>query len=113
MLVIDLEKNLPSFSLDKEGFLEKLYSLGDYNDIDFSMHKDFSKRFYLRGEKEQEIRGLFNASLVQFFESNPYYHVECCGDLLLIFGKERLASIKEIKALMDFGYRLKETLNKN
>jgi hypothetical protein len=39
--------------------------------------------------------------------------VECCGDLLLIFGKERLASIKEIKALMDFGYRLKETLNKN
>jgi hypothetical protein len=45
-----------------------------------------------------------------FFESNPYYHIESNGNALLIIGKERLASIKEIKALFDFGKRLKSTI---
>ena len=33
-------------------------------------------------------------------------------DGLLIFSKERIASIKEIKALLDFGVRLNAIINK-
>ncbi|MBJ6368417.1 SulP family inorganic anion transporter [Snuella sedimenti] len=107
MLHISLEQDIPEFTLDKEGFLEKVYAFAGFKDIPFQNHSDFSKRFYLLGEHEQAIRDFFNDELIHFFESNPYYHVESNGSSLLVFGKERLASIKEIKALLDFGKRLK------
>nr|MCH9660211.1 hypothetical protein [Bacteroidota bacterium] len=68
---------------------------------------DFSKRFYLLGDNPAEITSFFTNELVHFFESNPYYHVESNGTCLLIFSKERLAGVKEIKALYDFGKRLR------
>ncbi|MGB4744000.1 MAG: hypothetical protein WBH49_10240, partial [Flavobacteriaceae bacterium] len=68
---------------------------------------------YLRGENERDIRAFFTDELVLFFESNAYYHIESSKDGVLIFGKERIASIKEIKALLDFGFRLNAIINKS
>ena len=112
MLFIKTPKTLPAFTLDREGLLERLYVLAGYKDIDIKNHADFSKRFYLRGENENAIRSLFNDELVLFFESNAYYHIESSKDGLLVFSKERMASIKEIKALLDFGLRLNAIINK-
>ena len=112
MLHIKTSSNVPVFILDREGLLERLYALTGYKDIDIKNHADFSKRFYLRGENESEIRSLFNDELVLFFESNAYYHIESSKDGLLVFSKERMASIKEIKALLDFGLRLNAIINK-
>jgi carbonic anhydrase len=49
--------------------------------------------------------------LVLFFESNPYYHIESSEHGLLILDKERLAGVKEIKALADFGIRLQKIIS--
>jgi carbonic anhydrase len=49
---------------------------------------------------------------VLFFESNTYYHIESTDNGLLIFHKERLASVKEIKAMSDFAMRLRNTIFK-
>lgn len=111
MLYINLEKTIPEFTLDREGFLEKVYAFAGYKDIPIQNHSDFSKRFYLLGDNEKAICNFFNDDIIHFFESNPYYHVESNGKSLLIFGKERLASVKEIKALFDFGKRLKDVVN--
>tara|TARA_R110002049_G_scaffold292252_3_gene476665 strand:- start:14430 stop:16625 length:2196 start_codon:yes stop_codon:yes gene_type:complete len=110
MLYIKLNQNIPKFTLDKEGFLQKVYALAGFKDIPIENHSDFSKRFYLLGDNEAEITAFFNDDVTRFFESNPYYHVESNGEGLLIFGKERLASIKELKALLDFGKRLKKVI---
>jgi len=80
-------------------------------DILIKNHDDFSKRFYLLGDNEAGIAKFFDDDVTHFFESNPYYHVESNGTSLLIFGKERLASVKEIKALFDFGKRLKQVIS--
>jgi len=112
MLHIKTSSNVAVFTLDREGLLERLYALTGYKDIDIKNHADFSKRFYLRGENENAIRSLFNDELVLFFESNAYYHIESSKDGLLVFSKERMASIKEIKALLDFGLRLNAIINK-
>ncbi len=112
MLYIKTSPNVPVFTLDREGLLERFYTLAGYRDIEIKNHADFSKRFYLRGENAQEIRSLFTDELVRFFESNAYYHIESSKDGLLIFNKERIASIKEIKALLDFGVRLNAIINK-
>lgn len=110
MLHIDLKRVIPEFTLDKEGFLEKVSAFAGYKDIPIENHDDFSNRFYLLGDNEIAIAKFFNDDVTHFFESNPYYHVESNGHALLIFGKERLASIKEIKALYDFGKRLKDVI---
>ena len=111
MLHIKLNKDVPEFTLDREGFLEKIYAFAGFKDIPIQDHNDFSRRFYLLGEDETRIKALFNDDVTNFFESNPYYHIESNGSSLLIFGRERQASIKEIKALFDFGKRLKEVLS--
>lgn len=111
MLHINLNKNIPEFTLDREGFLEKVSALTGNKDIDIKNHNDFSKHFHLLGDNETGITKFFNNDITNFFECNPYYHVESNGESLLIFSKERLASVKEIKALFDFGKRLKTTIN--
>ncbi|MEW4922303.1 SulP family inorganic anion transporter [Algibacter sp. 2305UL17-15] len=111
MLYIKLKFDAPEFTLDREGFLEKVYAFAGFKDIPIQNHSDFSDRFYLLGDNEKEITEFFNDDVTHFFESNPYYHVECNGKALLVFGKERLASVKEIKALFDFGKRLRQVIS--
>tara|TARA_B110000093_G_scaffold57559_1_gene62090 strand:- start:1482 stop:3677 length:2196 start_codon:yes stop_codon:yes gene_type:complete len=110
MLYIKVSKKIPAFTLDKEGLMERLYALAGYEDIDFDSHIDFSNRFYLRGENPEEIKAFFTSELVRFFESNPYYHIESNKEGVLICNKERIASIKEIKGLLDFGVRLNKVI---
>lgn len=111
MLHIVLSAPIPEFTLDREGFLEKVSALAGIKDILIENHEDFSKRFYLQGDNEAGIAKFFNDDLTHFFESNSYYHVESNGSSLLIFGKERLASVKEIKALFEYGKRLKHVIS--
>ncbi|MDN3664979.1 SulP family inorganic anion transporter [Algibacter miyuki] len=111
MLYINLDKQIPEFTLDKEGFLEKVSALAGMKDIDIENHDDFSDRFYLLGENVTEISAFFDDDITHFFESNPYYHVESNGSALLVFGRQRLAGMKEIKALFDFGKRLKAVIS--
>ena len=111
MLHIDLGRNIPEFTLDREGFLQKVYAFAGFKDIPIENHSDFSNRFYLLGENEPEIQNFFTDSITRFFESNDYYHIESNGKNLLVFSKERLASIKEIKTLFDFGKRLNNVIS--
>lgn len=110
MMYIDIKKYTPEFTLDKEGIFEYIYHFAGFKDIDINNHSDFSKRFYLSGKNETEIKFFFTDELILFFESNKYYHIEGNNKGLLIIGRERLAGVKEIKILADFGVRLKKTI---
>lgn len=111
MLYIKLDKNIPEFTLDREGFLEKVYAFAGFRDIQITNNSDFSKHFHLLGEDEEAIKSFFDNEITHFFESNPYYHIESNGSAILVFEKERMASIKEIKAIFDFGKRLKQVIS--
>ncbi len=111
ILTIELKKEIPKFTLDKEGLLGFVYKFAGFKDVLIPGHPDFSKRFFLLGEDVERIRSFFTDELVLFFESNPYYHIECNGNTLLLMRKERLASIKEIKALLDYGTRLENIIS--
>lgn len=113
MLHIESPRDIPQFTLDREGLLEKVYAFAGVKDIPIQKNSDFSKRFFLLGEDEKAVTEFFNDDVRHFFESNPYYHIESNGHALLIFGKERLASIGEIKALLDFGRRLSILIQNN
>ncbi|MFC2110527.1 SulP family inorganic anion transporter [Bacteroidota bacterium] len=113
MIHIRLDTPPPLFTLDKEGMFEYIYHLAGYNDIDIEGHPDFSKRFFLYGSDKKEIEKFFTDELVLFFESNTYYHIESSPNGLLVVNKERLASVKEIKAMGDFATRLIKLIEKN
>lgn len=106
VLHIKLDKEIPVFTLDKEGLLELIYNLAGFKDIDIENHPDFNRRFYLSGENEEAIKNLFTDNLILFLESNPYYHIESNGHALMILKKERLLSVQEIKAMIYFGQQL-------
>jgi hypothetical protein len=110
MLHISINRDIPEFTLDREGIFEKIYHFTGYKDIDIKHHLDFSTRFYLSGKDEEKIKEFFTDELVLFFESNKYYHIEASQTGLLIIGNERLASVKEMKALTDFGIRLEKII---
>jgi MFS superfamily sulfate permease-like transporter len=101
-LQIKAPYQMPIFILDKENLMSSLYGLSGLQDIDFKKHPDFSKRFFLSGEDKKAIRSFFTKDLIFFFESHPLYYIESKGDSILIRGKERLASIQEIKHLLAF-----------
>lgn len=101
-LQIKAPLKMPVFVLDKENLMSSLYSLSGLQDIDFKKHTDFSKRFFLSGEYKKAIRAFFTKDLIFFFESHPLYYIESKGDSILIRGKERLASIQEIKQMLAF-----------
>ncbi|MGJ8737693.1 SulP family inorganic anion transporter [Zobellia laminariae] len=108
---MQLEEEIPVFTLDKEGLLDFKYSLAGFKDIDLDNHPDFNKRFYLSGENPENIKALFTDELILFLESNPYYHIESNGSSLLILKKERLLSVTEIKAMLYFSKQLCELVS--
>jgi MFS superfamily sulfate permease-like transporter len=112
MLHLDIDKEVPEFTLDREGFLERVYASTGFDDIHIDNHTDFSDRFYLLGDDDLAVRTFFTDELVLFFESNPYYHVESHANGLLVFHNERTAGVKEIRALIDFGRRLRRAIEK-
>ena len=65
MLYINLNHDIPEFTLDKEGFLEKVSALAGIKDIDIENHDDFSDRFFLLGENVNEISQFFNDDITQ------------------------------------------------
>ncbi|NBS18516.1 MAG: SulP family inorganic anion transporter [Flavobacteriia bacterium] len=101
-LKIKAPKQTPVFVLDKENFMTPIFQLSGLKDINFKKHPDFSKRFYLSGEDPKSIRSFFTDDLIFFFESHPTYYLESNGKSILIRGKERLASIQEIKQILAF-----------
>ncbi|WP_299318219.1 SulP family inorganic anion transporter [uncultured Maribacter sp.] len=110
ILHIKLKHKIPVFSLDKEGLLDFVYGMAGFKDIELENHQDFNKRFFLSGENTEDIHDLFTNELILFLESNPYYHIETNGTSILILKKERLLSVKEIKAMLYFGKQLNQLL---
>ncbi len=110
MLHIHTKKDVPSFTLDREGIFEYILDFAGYTDINIDDHPDFSKRFYLSGKNEEKIRIFFTDELILFLESNKQYHIEASKNGLLIIGNERFASVKEMKALAYFGIGLQKII---
>jgi MFS superfamily sulfate permease-like transporter len=108
LVTIDFEFLTPDFILHEENFLERVAAASGFTDINFVKHPDFSKRFFLKGPHPQKVKRFFNKELIQFFEANNSYNIESKSGRLLIFEKERLSGISEIKLMVSFAIRLAE-----
>ncbi|NQY27989.1 MAG: SulP family inorganic anion transporter [Flavobacteriaceae bacterium] len=110
MLYTEIDHDLPIFSIHREGLLELLYHYAGFKDIKIEKEPAFSKKFYIKGEDEEAIQQLITPELAQFLLENPSFHIESNGKALLIFTKERLAGVSEIKKMKVFAGELRKIL---
>lgn len=115
VMVLKLNKELPIFSMEKEDVFDRIFdrvlAFSGYKDIDFEMYPDFSKKFLLMGNDEQEIRSFFTKEIIEFFENHQIYHLESNGESLLIFDKIKLARTDETLDFINYGDELAQLLD--
>lgn len=115
LMVLKLNKEIPVFTMEKEGLFEKIFdrvmALTGFKDIDFEMYPDFSKRFLITGKDEAKIREFFTDELIRFFENHQIYHIESNGEAIIIFDKIKLARTDETIALINYTNNLVKLLN--
>jgi MFS superfamily sulfate permease-like transporter len=97
---------MPEFTLQKEGFIENLFALAGFNDIDFEEYPNFSYYYLLKGADELHIRNFFNSNVIEFFEQNKGYNLESKNGTLLIYKKLSILSVEEIELFTQFLQKL-------
>jgi hypothetical protein len=101
-LVSDLGFAIPNFTLKPEILWTKFFEHTWGKDIDFRNHPDFSKKYYLRAENENEVRGFFSDRLISFLETHPDVHIESQRAKLLIYNRWETLSSEDIQSVLIF-----------
>lgn len=110
-LTIDLEKEIPSFTLDKDLLFDRLHQFSGLYDIKVK-NEIFNKKFLLKGKGRKRIIELFDEHLTEFFIENSEYHLESNGKQLLILKYERLLSPSQIEKMILFAEELKSIMSR-
>jgi len=104
---------IPDFALEPESLWSRLSELTHGKDIDFITHQQFSNKYYLRGDSEEQIRNFFNNGIISFLESKEAVHIECHRNKLLFYKKRQLLQPNEIAALEKFVEEFLERIDQN
>ena len=113
--VVRLNRNIPRFSLEKEGYFDKIFdrvkALSGVTDHDLKLYTNISKKFLLLGEDELALRKFFNDDLVMFLEENEIQHIESNGEALMIFKYLHIAPTQEVQNMLNFSVELLDHMN--
>jgi MFS superfamily sulfate permease-like transporter len=100
--VSDLELTMPDFALEPESLFTKLSEISFGRDINFGDHPVFSKKYYLRGENENDVRNFFSPQILAFLERHEDMHIESHRSKLLIYMKRDLLTVEETREVLQF-----------
>ena len=92
---------LPEFVLDRERIFERLSQFAGAKEIKIG-HPKFDQRFFLKGPNKKALKAFFNEACINFLLDNPSFHMESNGKAIMIFHKERVASVAEFKLMVSF-----------
>jgi hypothetical protein len=99
--------DLPAFSLRPEMWFHKVGKWFGYKDIDFDSHPGFSKRYLLRsGEREEDVRALFNDRVLEYFEGHPNVCTEAAGGRLVYYRAQQRVNPAELRTLLEEGFEV-------
>jgi carbonic anhydrase len=94
----------PKFSLGPESFFNTLGKIFGAKDINFEDAPEFSKRYFLKCEKETEIRSLFSPRVLTYFTDNPGLCVEGYQNVLLFYRKNHRVLPEEVEQFLAKGW---------
>ena len=99
-------ETLPELSLQPENLLHKIGGMLGYQDIDFDENPGFSGRYLLRGPREDDIRKLFTAEVLDYFDQHPGWCVEAGGDWIVVFRRGRRVLAEDLKDFMSEAFEI-------
>ena len=110
--VSETDITVPDFALEPEGLFSVLFEGVSGKDIDFDNHPVFSKKYYLRGLNENQVRNLFTEPIIQFLENREEMHIECHRNRLIFYKKRDLLEPSEILYISKFAEEFVSILQK-
>jgi hypothetical protein len=94
---------LPLFSLRPENVFHKMFGAFGYQDIDFTNRPEFSRRYLLRGQDEQNIRNVFSERVLSFYETqNQHFSTDAGGDQLFIYQEGVRVSPESLRPFVEW-----------
>ena len=109
------ETPLPSFNLCTENFLMHIVEKFGYSDIDLDSAPEFSKRYFLHGDKPDEVRALFSADVTASFEQLPqdaFLCVQGGGKWMTVYRGGRLTQPAQLPELVEIAGRIADALHR-
>ena len=101
--------SLPQFLLLPENILHKIGKIFGFQDIDFSSHPTFSKRYLLQGQDESSIRSSFHEGVLDFFEGRKQrVCVEGAGSMLMYYYAGRLHNPRKWQQIIAIAFKTYE-----
>ena len=102
---------LPDFTMRPETLVHRLGKILGRTDINFDSHPRFSSAFWLQGSNEEQLRQLFRAPVLEWFEGKRQISAEGCGTRLIVYQAAKRTSPEEMRAVMEQGFELYGLLN--
>jgi hypothetical protein len=100
---------LPQFVLYPEHIFHKIGNAFGYKDIDFDSNPVFSKKYFLKGENEGAIRGLFKVDVLNYFENTNFRGtIEAEGDKLIYYRTSRRVKPADIDTFVNEAKKIVE-----
>jgi len=102
----------PVFNLWPEGFWAKVGSVFGGQDIDFIEHPDFSEKYVLKGESEEEVRIYMDTMLLDFFAAQDKICCEAREGTILYYHRYKRVDpdAEQVQKFMEEGMGVFEEL---
>lgn len=98
--------NVPWFTMRPEGFFDRFGALLGLQDINFTDHAEFSRRFVLKGPSEEAIRHCFRPGVLDFFVAMGRVSVEAMPERMIFYRGGQRAKPADFPKLLEEAYRV-------
>lgn len=86
ILQYKFNKEIPSFTLNKQNILHNISKIFGYQDIDFKQAPKFSKEYLLRGKDESKIKSFFSLEKLKAFENlDEFNNIEVNNNVFMTY----------------------------
>lgn len=94
---------LPQMKIRPEGLWDKIAELFvTNNDIDFESNPLFSKRYFVEGHSEEDIRAAIDDEFMQLLEKTKNWSIATIDNKMLLYEEGRFLKGEEIEPLLHF-----------
>ena len=108
--LIRLNKNIPLFSIEKEGLFDSIFdrvkAFSDFTEHNLKLFPKVSNKFLVTAESKKIVNEFFNSDLIKFLEKHEIHHIESNGEALMIFKYLHIAPVDEVQNLLEFSSEL-------
>ncbi|HRH43319.1 MAG TPA: hypothetical protein PKY82_16925 [Pyrinomonadaceae bacterium] len=104
--------NLPLFTMRPEGIWQEVGQVFGGQDIDFTSHPIFSKKYLLRGADENRVRYIFNQTALSFLETTTDFCIEGGGNRLFAYRQHVSIDPPRFQMIIDEALRTANLLSR-